>query len=177
MSSNILEIYTDGSLMKKNNGVYCGYGIYFPNNEYKSISRPFTHEPITNNRAELYAILKSIIIANIINSKRINDNKEQINIVKIYSDSEYSIKTFNVWLKQWKKNNKEYKNPDIINEIEKLINIVPFKVVFIHVRAHSNKTDKHSLANNIVDELAKKGALKEKKISKKLSKTKNNNKK
>ncbi len=33
--NNTLEIYTDGSLIKKNNKTYCGYGIYFQNNEYK----------------------------------------------------------------------------------------------------------------------------------------------
>lgn len=159
MSNSVLEIYTDGSYMKKGSNIYCGYGIYFPNHEYKSISRKFTHEPITNNRAELYAILKSIIISNIINLERIKNRQEQIKLVKIYSDSEYSVKTFNVWLPKWKKCEKEYKNPDIINEIEEHINMAPFKVVLTHVRAHTGKKDIHSISNDIVDELAKKGAL------------------
>jgi hypothetical protein len=73
MENTIIEVYTDGSLVKKKDNVYCGYGIYFPNNEYKSISRKFTHEPITNNRAELYAILKVFVLCNIINSKRIEN--------------------------------------------------------------------------------------------------------
>ena len=64
MDETIVNVYTDGSLVKKGKDVFCGYGIYFPNGEYKSISRKFTHEPITNNRAELYAILKTIIICN-----------------------------------------------------------------------------------------------------------------
>lgn len=162
MSSSTLEIYTDGSYIKKGSNIYCGYGIYFPNNEYKSISRKFTHEPITNNRAELYAILKSIIISNIINLERIKNYQEEIKLVNIYSDSEYSVKTFNVWLPGWKKSSKEYKNPDIINEIEEHINIAPFKIVLTHIRAHTGKTDIHSISNDIVDGLAKKGALKKK---------------
>jgi ribonuclease HI len=163
MSNSILEIYTDGSLIRKNNNIFCGYGIYFPNNEYKSISRKFTHEPLTNNRAELYAILKSIILANIINLERIKNNQEEIKIINIYSDSEYSVKTFNIWLPGWKKNKKEYKNPDIINEIDNHINTAPFKVILKHVKAHTGKKDIHSISNDIVDELAKKGALKKNK--------------
>lgn len=162
MSNSTLEIYTDGSYIKRGLDIYCGYGIYFPNKEYKSISRKFTHEPITNNRAELYAILKSIILANIINLSRIENNQEEIKVVNIYSDSEYSVKTFNVWLPGWKKKKKEYKNPDIIDEIDEHIRIAPFKVVLIHVRAHTGRTDIHSISNDIVDELAKKGAFRKK---------------
>ena len=162
MSNSVLEIYTDGSYVKKGSNIYCGYGIYFPNNEYKSISRKFTHEPITNNRAELYAILKSIVLANVINLERIKNCQEEIKSVNIYSDSEYSVKTFNVWLPRWKNCKKEYKNPDIINEIEEHISMAPFKVILTHVRAHTCKKDIHSISNNIVDELAKKGAFRKK---------------
>ena len=162
MSLSKLEIYTDGSLVKKDGNIYCGYGIYFPNNEYKSISRKFTYEPITNNRAELYAILKSIVISNIINLERIKNNLEQIILVNIYSDSEYSVKTFNEWLPKWKKSKKEYKNSDLINEIEKHIEFASFKVILQHIRAHTGKNDIHSISNNIADDLAKKGAFRNK---------------
>jgi len=162
MSSSTLEIFTDGSLVKKDGNVYCGYGIYFPNQEYKPISRKFTREPITNNRAELYAILKSIVISNIINLERIKNNQLEIKFVNIYSDSEYSIKIFNEWLPKWKKGKKEYKNPDVINEIEEHISVAPFKVTMIHVRSHTGKSDIHSISNDIVDKLAKKGAFRKK---------------
>jgi ribonuclease HI len=162
MSIPMLSIYTDGSLVRKDGKVYCGYGIYFPNHEYKSISRKFTHEPITNNRAELYAILKSIILSNIINLNRIKNNLEEIKQINIYSDSEYSVKTFNEWLSKWKINKKKYENADIIDEIDSHIQMAPFKVIFKHIRAHTGKTDIHSISNNIVDGLAKKGAFREK---------------
>lgn len=162
MSNHIINVYTDGSLIKKDGKVYCGYGIYFPNHEYKSIGRRFTHEPITNNRAELYAILKVLILCNIINLERIKSSQEEITQVNIYSDSEYSVKTFNEWLPKWKKTKKEYLNADIIDEIDSHLQIAPFKVVFTHVRAHTGKTDIHSISNDIVDELAKKGAFRTK---------------
>ena len=159
MTTSIINIYTDGSLIKKEGKTYCGYGIYFPNGEYKSISRKFIHKPITNNRAELYAILKSIVLTNIINLERIKNNQEEIKQINIYSDSEYSVKTFNIWLDKWKKTKKDYMNADLINEIDTHISIAPFKVVLIHIRAHTGKTDIHSISNDIVDVLAKKGAL------------------
>lgn len=158
-NKGIINVYTDGSLIRKGKDVYCGYGIFFPNGEYKSISRKFTHEPITNNRAELYAILKSIIICNIINIKRIQKHETPVSILNIYSDSEYSVKTFNEWLPNWIKKKKEYMNPDIINQIVDHLAQAPFKVNFHHVRAHTGKNDPHSVANNVVDELAKRGAF------------------
>jgi ribonuclease HI len=159
MSNPIINVYTDGSLIRKGKTIYCGYGIYFSNGEYKSISRPFTHEPITNNRAELYAILKTIILCNKIYINRIKKSDNELKVVNIYSDSEYSVKTFNIWYPNWKKTKKEYLNADIIDEVADHIENAPFKVNLIHIRAHTGKDDPHSLANEIVDGLAKKGAL------------------
>lgn len=154
-----ITAYTDGSLIRKGKDVYCGYGVYFLNDVYKSISRKFTHEPITNNRAELYAILKAIIITNIIDNKRKLGNLSRINKLTIYSDSEYSVKTYNEWLPKWLKTKKEYMNADIIDETMEHMKNASFKIVLIHIRAHTGKNDPHSLANQIVDDLAKKGAM------------------
>jgi ribonuclease HI len=152
--------YTDGSLIRKDGKIYCGYGIYFSGGECKSISRKFTHEPITNNRAELYAILKTIILTNKLDHERMLSNMPRIKKLIIYSDSEYSVKIYNKWLNTWLKTGKEYLNPDIINETTDHIKNAPFKIALIHVRAHTGKNDPHSLANDIVDKLAKQGAMK-----------------
>jgi len=147
-----VEVYTDGSFRKKGNNVYCGYGVYFPDkNIYsKKIGRKFTHSPITGNRAELYAILKTLNICNIICKKK------NIKHLKIYSDSEYSVKTINKWYKEWLKNGKDYKNKDIIDDIMLLIKEVSFNVEIIHVRSHIGIE-----GNEIADKLAKKGANRE----------------
>lgn len=154
--------YTDGSLIKKGKEIFCGYGIYFPNQEYKSVGRKFTHEPITNNRAELYAILKTIIFTNKIDNRRFLSNQPRIKKLTIYSDSEYSVKTYNEWLPKWIQTKKEYMNADIINETLDHIKNANFLIKFVHVRAHTGQTDFHSVANDIVDKLAKKGAMKNK---------------
>jgi len=148
-----IDIFTDGSLIRKKGKIYCGYGIYFPNGENNNISKKFDKGLITNNRAELYAIYKSLKIC-----KKILKEKE-IEKINIYSDSEYSIKTFTIWYKKWIKNGKDYKNKDIIDKTVKLINKLN-NVNFIHIKSHTGKNNYYSLSNNQADELAKRGALK-----------------
>lgn len=152
-----IVVFTDGSCIKgKNKKPQCGYGIYFPNKELKHISRRFTREPLTNQRAELYAIYKAI--------KRIEKNLT-FNQIHIYSDSEYSIKSLTEWIVNWKKNNwkgstgKSVLNQDLIKKIDKKMH--KHTIVMTHVRAHTGKTDKLSLANAEADRLANKGARKE----------------
>lgn len=148
-----IDIFTDGSLIRKKGDIYCGYGIYFPNGENDNISKKFDKGLITNNRAELYAIYKSLKIC-----KKILKEKE-IKKINIYSDSEYSVKTLTIWYKNWIKNGKDYKNKDIIDKTIKLINKLN-NVNFIHIKAHTGENNYYSLSNNQADELAKGGALK-----------------
>jgi ribonuclease HI len=155
-----INVYTDGSFIKNKKEIKCGYGVYFPDNEYKSIGRAFTHNPITNNRAELYAILKAIILCNKINERRKKLKIKVIKKITIYTDSEYSVKSLTIWYKNWIKSGKEYLNKDLIDLIIDAINNVDFKVKLQHVRAHTGKTDKHSIGNDRADKLAKIGANK-----------------
>jgi ribonuclease HI len=151
MSKQIL-VFTDGSFIKHLNK--CGYGVFFPNSEYKNISRRFKIEPLSNQRAELYAIYKAI--------KRVNkDNK--LHDIKIFTDSEYSIKSLTLWIKTWKENNwiastnKPVANQDIIKKIDNMMTKHTGKIEFKHVRSHTGKKDFESLNNEIVDKLAKLG--------------------
>ena len=147
-------VFTDGSHMKPKN--LCGYGVHFPNGEFEDISRPFTKGEKTNQRAELYAIYKAI--------KIITKSDKKLDI-KIYTDSEYSIKSLTIWIKNWKKNHwigstgKPVMNQDIIQNIDKLMTEHLGKIKFQHVRAHTNKNDYESTHNDITDKLAKSGAM------------------
>jgi len=150
--TNII-VFTDGSHIKPQN--LCGYGIHFPNGEFKDIGNPFTKSPLTNQRAELYAIYKAI--------KIVSQHDKNMNIT-IYTDSEYSIKSLTIWIHNWKKNKwitaskKPVLNRDIIEKIDNLIQTHLGKINFIHVRAHTGKKDYVSIHNDITDNLAKKGA-------------------
>lgn len=151
-SKNIVVVYTDGSCQKGNK---CGYGIHFPNKELKDMSRKFTHVPLTNQRAELYAIYKALY--------KITKELE-FDIIEVYSDSEYSIKSLTVWIENWKKNNwktsnkKEVLNQDLIRKIDDILQKYPDMINFTHVRSHTGKTDKHSIGNDVADKLATAGA-------------------
>jgi ribonuclease HI len=165
-----IKIFTDGSFVKATNA--CGYGVLFPNNEYPNISKKFKIEPLTNQRAELYAIYKGIktVYNNLKNDNDVNDvndvNNDTINII-IYTDSEYSIKSLTLWIKTWKKNNwkastgKDVMNQDLIIKLDKLIE--KYKkfgnISFIHVRSHTGRKDFESINNDLVDDLAKKGGI------------------
>ena len=159
---SIVIAYTDGSLSYVKTGnmteTLCGYGIYFPANEYKSVSRRFVHAPITNNRAELYAIYKTIVLCFKIDEKRIKSKEERVKKLIIYSDSEYCVKTYNTWLSKWIVNGKKFLNTDIIMQTHELITKAPFRIEFVHIRAHTGNKDVHSVNNDMADQLAKNGA-------------------
>jgi ribonuclease HI len=150
-------VFTDGSCLKKKSGTLCGYACYFPYKELPNISRKFTHIPLTNQRAELYAIYKAL--------HGITKNYDFKQLI-IYSDSEYSIKSVTLWINTWKKNNwktankKPVMNLDIIKKIDDILQKYSDKIKFIHVMAHTLKSDFLSKSNEITDKLAKNGAFK-----------------
>lgn len=151
-----IEIFTDGSCMKKKTDIYCGYGVYFPNGELSNISKKFTIKPLTNQRSELYAIYRGI--------KKITTNFD-FSTIMIYSDSEYSIKSLTIWIKNWKKNGwltaqkKTVLNVDIIQKIDTIMEKYKNKIKFTHVKAHTGNQDILSKNNDIADKLAKDGAM------------------
>lgn len=154
---NVINVYTDGSLKKTSKGDACGYGIHFPGKELKNVAAPFTLGKITNNRAELHAILQAIIrIANNYTFDRIN----------IYTDSEYSQKSLTKWIINWKRNNwrnsknEPVLNQDIIRKIDRYLELYRGKINIKWVRSHTGNQDLHSANNNIADILANKGAEK-----------------
>ena len=142
-----ITIYTDGSC--KNNGkknAIAGIGVYCEN--VYNISERIKGRQ-TNQRAELYAILKALELTKI----------DDYNIVYIYTDSLYSINCITKWVYGWinngwlDKKKKPVKNKDIIQPIHNIYKKYS-NIRFIHIEAHTNKTDIHSLGNAKADELA-----------------------
>lgn len=132
-------IFVDGAC--SNNGKSNpkgGIGIYFPNGELPNKSEKFTLNPITNNRAELYAIYMALEMLKTIN----------FDSVTINSDSKYSINCITVWYEKWAKNNfvgtnkKPVDNLDIINNIIDIVNMnkINNKIIeFKYVKRKNNK--------------------------------------
>lgn len=152
---NILEneiyIFTDGSARKMttNDGesnYNSGLGVYLG---YQCINIKEQYNNRTNNQCELGALdyaFKLIV-------RYWRELSEMGKVIKIVSDSEYSIKACSVWIGQWKRNNwktsggEPVKNREIIESIDasmariKTINgsledSKKIRVKLIHVNSH-----------------------------------------
>lgn len=152
-------IFTDGSC--KNNGKDCataGSAVYFPNKELPNKAEKFTLEPITNNRAELYAIYLALGLLDTV----------KFTSAIIYTDSTYSrdcmIKWYDKWTKNGFKTSKKEPvcNIDIIIMIHNIYKNYP-NITIKYTKGHSIKKkeicddpDKfEAICNYHVDQLAK----------------------
>ena len=140
-------VYTDGACI--NNGKFsasAGFGIFFEINDPRNVSQKIIGKQ-TNNIAELTAILQTyyIIENDIINGKKII----------IVSDSIYAIRCVTSY---GKKCNEKNWNVDIPNKelVKKTFEIYNNKlnVQFMHIKAHTNNSDIHSIGNKYADKLA-----------------------
>ena len=173
---NELYIFIDGSSrIKSKDYNNSGVGIYIG---YKCTNIKEQYHNKTNNQCELIAMdyaFKLII-------RYFRELSEMKKVIKIVSDSEYSIKAITVWLANWKKNNwktakgEDVKNKDLIESIEgsmmriKTINSnleasKKIKVKMIHIHSHQepNMENKTTFSiwfgNYIADKLAQNSLL------------------
>ena len=139
-------VYTDGSC--SNNGkvnAIAGIGIYFGENDSRNVSQRVIGKQ-TNNTAELTAIihLYDIIENDILSGKKIG----------IVTDSIYAIRCATTYGKKCKENGwKDIPNKELVKKIFELYNKP--NITFLHVMAHTNKKDIHSIGNDGADKLAK----------------------
>jgi ribonuclease HI len=124
-----MEIYTDGSCRGQKKGA-CG--ILVVKEDKTEHYQVVTTTETTNNIMEMCAVLLAIYY--------IKDNKIK-GKVKIYSDSEYTIKGLTEWYPKWKKNGyktaagKPVANLDLWNELVGESLGVNFEL--IHVKGHN----------------------------------------
>lgn len=140
-------VYTDGAC--SNNGkenAVAGIGIFFGTDDPRNLSQKIEGKQ-TNNAAELTAIIKaySIIEADVRSGKKI----------VIMTDSEYAIKCISTYGEKcynqnWKK---DIPNKELVKLAYESYKDWP-NIRFIHIRAHTDKTDIHSIGNDGADKLA-----------------------
>lgn len=150
VQNDYINVYTDGSLFKANDIVCCGYGIYIPLKNLK-IYKSLESDKITNNRAELMAIIESLQIL-----------KNEDNIM-IHTDSQYCIYIFTGTGNRYKesgyinKSGNFYPNHDLI---EIGLNLIKNKnILFNKIESHTQNLDENSKNNDVADELAILGAI------------------
>ena len=146
---NSLYVYTDGSCI--NNGsknAKAGIGIYFSKSDKRNVSRELEGENLTNNIAELMAVIEAI---NLI-------KKEDVKNKTIVTDSEYVIKCATTYGKKLEDNNWQSSkktdppNLNLVKEIYRLTN--KYNIKYMHIDAHTGLKDKHSIGNANADLLA-----------------------
>ena len=175
----MIKIFTDGSTF--NNGkknASGGIGIYIPYLEFE-LSMPFLLEIPTNQKTELYAIMKSleVYLTYVLRKGELTEEERRVNL---YTDSEYSIKCVTSWIKGWKRNGwktakkEPVKNLEFIKPIENLMNLyenMGIKLSFIHLNSHQKEPRKGTeeweiwKGNDKVDGFAVKGSKEFQKLS------------
>lgn len=149
--SNKLYVYTDGACI--NNGssnARAGIGIYFSKDHPLNLSKELKGEKVTNNIAELTAVIEAI---NMIKDMKIKDKI-------IVTDSEYVIKCATTYGKkleerEWKqKKDKPVPNLELVRELYELSRT--FNIKYKHIQAHTDNKDRHSIGNYYADLFANK---------------------
>ena len=144
-------VYTDGAC--EGNGSInsiAGYGIYFGVNDQRNVSQRLEGRQ-TNNTAELIALIKLYDIIKIDLEKGMK--------IGIVSDSKYAIGCCSHYGEKCAKHNWGQKKKNEIPNIELLKKSYSIyknqqNIKWIHVKAHTDKKDPHSLGNNEADRLA-----------------------
>jgi len=140
-------VYTDGAC--SNNGkanASAGIGIFFGIDDLRNVSKKIEGKQ-TNNIAELTAIIETYCI---IENDIINGQK-----IAIVTDSEYAIKCVSSYgekccKKAW---NVDIPNKELVKVAYEMYKDKP-NICFIHIKAHTNNTDVHSIGNDHADRLA-----------------------
>ena len=148
---NTMYVYTDGAvsnnLRRGSPLAVGGIGVYFGKNDDRNISERFQEKPVTNQRAEIWAIVRALEV--ILNKN--GDDIDNIRII-IFTDSMYGM---NVIMRTWKAK----ENIDLLKKAWALVAKIP-KLEIKHIRAHTNKKDVHSIGNDMADRLAVAGRSK-----------------
>ncbi len=144
MSSNIIEIYTDGAC--SGNPGPGGWGALLRSGKHeKEINGG--EADTTNNRMEMMAVIEALKLL------------KKASNVKLYTDSKYVMQGITEWIEGWKArgwktaSKKPVKNQDLWQEIDSLVS--SHNVEFIWVKGHAGHPE-----NERADELARQGISK-----------------
>ena len=153
-TDDILICFTDGSVIR--NGfpdAIGGFAVIWPYHRKYDYKETLVQHPITNNRAELSAVIYAFKQA-----EKIDPTYTKTLIV--YTDSMLIIKSMTEWLSKWKTNNFlrfDGRNPVMNQDLIMMIDdyTVKRKVKYIHVKAHTKQKTLEAIYNDEVDTLAK----------------------
>jgi ribonuclease HI len=160
----MMRMYTDGSSV--NNGrknSKGGYSAVYPAHLDQSFGRTLPDGSQTNQTAEMTAIYQGLV--------RLREFTDVSAIVlRIGTDSEYSINCLTKWVVGWRKRNwmtadgKPVVHRDLIEKILKELETFGGHQ-FVHIRSHTGAPDEDSKWNDVADQLARKAVDDQKDIA------------
>jgi ribonuclease HI len=149
-----MRVFTDGACSSNGRpGAKAGYAAWFPDNQALSVSaRIPAGEPQTNQRAELSAIHRAVVV---LEERGFRDED-----VVIYTDSEYCVNCLTKWITGWVSRGwktsagGDVLHRDLIQDTSS--RLAKFKSYrFVHVKAHTGGEDDLSKQNDAVDRMAR----------------------
>ena len=160
-----IELYTDGAC--RGNGqiinALSGIGVVLliPNKEPMFYKEKLKFEPNTNNKAEIYAVIRGLELL-FKNYNPFDSNDFVKNELIIYSDSSYLINGITNWINGWRANGwinskkEPVKNKEFWENLDNKIKFFEqeFYIEFIKVKGHSeNKWNEKcdELVNSAMD--------------------------
>lgn len=174
VSSETVNIYTDGScLFNGKKMAKGGIGVFFGDDDPRNISECVNlgveiDGKVTNQAAELLACVKAVKAIETAKNETTTPPPSYFPGVVIHTDSEYVVKSMNVWAYGWNSNgwkNKKGKSVANVYNMRRLFDMKRrYGIRFKHVPAHTHEPFdkngeewKHWYGNARADDLAKKG--------------------
>jgi len=152
-------IYTDGACPR--NGMVdgrAGIGVFFGSGDERNISARLPGHHQTNQRAELFAILKAL---ETLHTQRTSTKRH----VFILTDSDYAVKALTVWAVKWEQGawkntqGKDVVSKDLFKRARDMLRLLAHTGTVVelrHVAGHAG-----IVGNEMADQLAVAGALME----------------
>lgn len=150
----MITIYSDGSCLGDNTGA-TAVVVFSDVKEISSISRT-TYTNTTSNRMEMRALIEALELAAVAN-RLIGE------LSTIYSDSTYTVATFNNWMDKWSENNWTKANKEPCMNLDLVKTMWAFKQLFpkdnppwevLKIKGHAGTSDSYLRGNTICDRAA-----------------------
>jgi ribonuclease HI len=141
-------VYTDGACRKNGKaGAVAGYGIYFGENDARNVSTR-TIGKATNNIAELTAVMRTLQL--------LEPDFKMGKRCAVYTDSQYAILCCGSYGERCEKKKwpEDIPNLELVKQTHALAKQYAASLAFVHVTAHTEGTDVHSVGNRNADRLA-----------------------
>jgi ribonuclease HI len=139
--ADAITIYKDGACSENGRvGAKAGYGVFFGDNDTRNISARLPERQQSNQRAELFAVLKAL------ESVHLDAARYHNQPVFILTDSEYTINAVTMWGQSWERNGwkratgQNVISKDVIKRARELLGLlhdIGVRVYFQHVHSHT----------------------------------------